>query len=142
MNNTSRNPDNKEEDFSKFKEDKDMAEVINRLRKDKLTSEEFKYVSDIHSYDIYLARIQQENEENLARKLANQKKRLEKIVFQERQKAEQEKQKAEQETKLLQIKFVKMFLQQGETIPKIAETLELSIEKIEELIGFIEKNKI
>ena len=93
--------------FSKFKDDKDMAEVINRLRKDKLTSEEFKYVSDIQNYDLYVVRLQQDHEEKLARKLANQKKRLEKIAFehqlmliekaeQEKQKAEQEKQKAEQ----------------------------------------------
>ena len=148
--NISRNPDNKEEDFLKFKDDKDMVEVINRLRKDKLTSEEFKYVSDIQSYDIYLARKDEDHKKSLAR----QKKRLERIAFQEQMKAiEQEKQKAEQEkqkaveqekqkAKLLQIKLIKMFLLQGEIISKIAEALEISIEETSELIEFIEKNKL
>jgi hypothetical protein len=161
--NISRNPDNKEEDFLKYKNDKDMAEVINRLRKDKLTSEEFKYVSDIHSYDIYLARIEQEHKETVAKKLANQKKRLEKIAFdhqlkliekaeqekqkaeQEKQKAEQEKQKAEQEkqkAELLKIKLAKIMLFQGNTIEAIAETLEISIEDTTELIKRIQNKEL
>ena len=120
--NLSRNPENKEEDFLKFKDNKEMEEVINRLRKDKLTPEEFQYVSDINSYEIFMVRKEEEHKEKLARQLARQKKQIEKIAFkhqlelivaeeeklkavqqaeqkaeQEKQKAEQEKQKAEQE---------------------------------------------
>jgi hypothetical protein len=147
--NISRNKDNKEEDFLKYKDDKDMVEFINRLRKDKLTSEEFKYVSDIHSYDIYIARIEQEHKESIAKKLANQKKRLEKMAFEHQliliQKAEQEKQKAEQEkqkAEQLKIKLAKMMLLQGETIPKISEVLDISIEDTTELVEKIQKNEV
>jgi hypothetical protein len=156
--------------FSKFKDDKDMAEVINRLRKDKLTSEEFKYVSDIQNYDLYVVRLQQDHEEKLARKLANQKKRLEKIAFehqlmliekaeqekqkaeqekqkaeQEKQKAEQEKQKAEQEkqkAEQFKVKLAKMLLLQGETTLKISEVLEISIEDTEKLIEQIQNKEV
>ena len=157
--NISRNPDNKEEDFLKFKDDKDMAEVINRLRKDKLTAEEFKYVSDIQSYDIYLIRKDEDHKKSLAR----QKKRLEKVAFeyqlklieqaeqekqkaeQEKQKAEQEKQKAEQEkqkAEQFKIKLAKMLLLQGETTLKISEVLEISIEDTEKLIEKIQNKEV
>lgn len=145
--------DNKEEDFFKYKDDKDMAEVINRLRKDKLTSEEFKYVSDLYNYEIFLARKDQDHKKNMAR----QKKRLEKIALdnqlemmkkaelekmvaieQEKQKVEQEKQKA----KLLQIKLAKMLLLQGETTAIIAETLEISLKEALELIERIENKEV
>ncbi len=105
--NISRNPNNKEEDFSKYKDDKDMAEVINRIRKDKLPPDEFKYVSDLYMYDIHMARMEEDFKEKMARREAYQKKRLSKLVEQqlkaveqlkqEKQKIEQEKQKAEQE---------------------------------------------
>jgi hypothetical protein len=121
--NISRDKNNKEEDFLKYKDDKDMAEVINRIRKDKLAPDEFKYVSDLLSYDIFLARkdedfkifvakkdedfkifVAKKDEDfklELARKLASQKKRSEqaqsRAVEQEKIKAEQEKIKAEQE---------------------------------------------
>ncbi len=142
--NKSRNYNNKEEDFLQLKEDKDMEEVINRLRKDKLTSEEFNYVSDIHSYDIYVVRLEEEHKKRMAR----QKKRLEKINFeieqkkqiaeQEKQIAEQEKLKAEQE----KLKLVKMLLVQGVTIEAIADTLELTIEQTKELVDSVQNNKL
>jgi hypothetical protein len=50
--NMSRNPSNTEKDFSIYKENKAMAEVINRLRKDKFIPEEFQYISDFDSYEI------------------------------------------------------------------------------------------
>jgi membrane protein involved in colicin uptake len=137
-----------------------MEEVIKRLRKDKLTSEEFKYVSDLYNYEIFLARKDQDHKKNMAR----QKKRLEKIALdnqlemmkkaeqeklaaieQEKQKAEQEKQKAEQEkqkAELLQIKLAKMLLLQGETTAIIAETLEISLKEALELIERIEKKEV
>ena len=122
----SRNLNNVEEDFSQFKEDKIMAEVINRLRKDKLPPEEFKYVSDIPQWEFFLARKDAEYE----KKLENQKMRFEKIALKEKQKAEQEKQKAD----LLLMKSIKMLLKQGESIQAIAEALGISIEETTQLV--------
>ena len=122
--NKSRNFDNEEEDFSQFKSDKTMAEVINRLRKDKLTADEFKYVSDIPQWELFLARKDADHQ----KKLENQKKRLDKLektAIEEKQKAEQEKQKAD----LLRIKLIKMMIHQGETIQAIADALDLTVEE-------------
>jgi PD-(D/E)XK nuclease family transposase/Helicobacter pylori protein of unknown function (DUF874) len=149
--NKSRNFNNKEEDFAHLKEDKDMEEVIKRIRKDKLSTEEFNYVSDIHSWDIYVVRLEQEHK----KKMERQKKRLEKINFeieqkkqiaeQEKQKAEQEKQKAEQEKQKAEQekqKLVKLLLVQGVTIEAIADTLELTIEQTKDLVESVQNNKL
>jgi hypothetical protein len=135
-----------EEDFSHFKNEKEMVEVINRLRKDKLTPEEFKYVSDLDSYEIFLVRKEEEHKQ----KMAQQKKRLEKIAFeyqlkaeQDKQKAEQDKQKTEQDKQKadsLLLKSIKMLLQQGETIPTIADALEISIGEVTILVEQIQNN--
>jgi hypothetical protein len=138
--NISRNPDNTEQDFSNFKNDKAMAEVINRLRKDKFTPDEFKYVSDLDSYEILLARKDEDHDEAMAL----QKQHERKAVEQERQKAEQERQKAiqaKQEKQLLQIEFIKVLLNQKIQIPKIAETLKISIEETTALIEKIQIEK-
>ena len=98
--NISRNINNTERDFSKFKHDKDMAEIINRLRKDKLSPEEFKYVSDLQSYDILFERLNSDHEAEMA----HQKK----LVFNqhliaielEREKADKERKIAEKERKI------------------------------------------
>jgi predicted transposase YdaD len=121
---------NTEQDFSNFKNDKAMAEVINRLRKDKFTPDEFKYVSDLDSYEILLARKDEDHDEAMAR----QKQHERKVVEQERQKAKQEKQ-------LLQIEFIKVLLNQKIQIPKIAETLKISIEETTALIEKIQIEK-
>ena len=106
--NISRNPNNKEEDFYNYKNDKDMAEVINRIRKDKLPPDEFKYVSDLYMYDIYMERMKQDHEEKMTRLREKAKKLEQKVeqkaeqlklrVEQEMQKVEQEMQRAEYET--------------------------------------------
>jgi hypothetical protein len=123
-----------------------MEEVIKRLRKDKLTSEEFKYVSDLYNYEIFLARKDQDHKKNMAR----QKKRLEKIALDNQlemmKKAEQEKlaaiEQEKQKAELLQIKLAKMLLLQGETTAIIAETLEISLKEALELIERIEKKEV
>jgi hypothetical protein len=146
--NISRNKNNKEEDFLKYKDDKDMAEVINRIRKDKLAPDEFKYVSDLLSYDIFLARkdedfkifLAKKDEDfklELARKLASQKKRIEKAVDQEKMKAEQEKMKADLFQKRL-LKSIQVLLSQGATLPSIAESLDISLEETAELVALIQ----
>ncbi len=129
--NISRNSDNKEGDFLKFKEDKDMAEVINRLRKDKLSPDEFKYVSDLMNYEILLKRMDLNHKAEMKRQKKEQDK--------EKQKAEQEKQKAE----ILQnrlLKSIRMLLQQGGTIATVAEALEISLEETEELVQLIQNS--
>lgn len=143
-----------------------MTEIKKRIRKNKSSKEVFKYVSDIPSYEIYIVRLQEEHKKNLARQLANHKKRLKEIaskqlsefleeIKQENKIAieqeiqveiEQEKPKTLEEVKQihksLRIKMTKILLEQGETIPKIAETIILSIEETTELIEFIEENKL
>ena len=133
--NISRNLNNKEADFLKFKEDKDMAEVINRLRKDKLPPDEFKYVSDLMSYEILLKRLDLDHKAEMKR----QKKAALEQQKMEKQKAEQEKQKVE----ILQnrlLKSIKMLLQQGGTIMTISEALEISLEETTELVQLIQNN--
>ncbi len=144
--NISRNTDNKEEDFSKFKEDNDMAEVINRLRKDKLSTDEFKYVSDLMSYEILLKRLDLDHKAEMKRQkkaalqeYLQEKQKAEQETEQERQKAEQERQKAE----ILQnrlLKSIKMLLQQGGTVAAISEALEISLEETTELVQLIQNN--
>jgi membrane protein involved in colicin uptake len=152
---------NTEQDFSNFKNDKAMAEVINRLRKDKFTPDEFKYVSDLDSYEILLARKDEDHDEAMALQKQHERKAVEQErqkaeqerqkaeqerqkAIQERQKAEQERQKAiqaKQEKQLLQIEFIKVLLNQKIQIPKIAETLKISIEETTALIEKIQIEK-
>jgi hypothetical protein len=120
--NISRNPNNKEEDFSKYKSDKEMSEVISRIRKDKLPPDEFKYVSDLYMYDIHMARMAEDFKEKLARKELAQKKRLTKMA---------EQQEITQ-TRLL--KSIKILIQQGETIASISEALDISMKETTELV--------
>jgi hypothetical protein len=117
-----------------------MAEVINRLRKDKFTPEEFKYVSDLDSYEILMARKDEDHNEEMAR----QKRHERKAVEQERLKTKQERLKAEQERQekqQLKIDFIKVLLNQSMQIPKIAETLKISIEETTALIEKIQIEK-
>jgi hypothetical protein len=97
--NMSRNVNNTEEDFIHLKNDKDMAEVINRLRKDNLSSEEFNYVSDHMSWEILFERMRTDHKTEVRRlkKLEEKYKKAEIKAEQEKIKAEQEKVKAEQE---------------------------------------------
>jgi hypothetical protein len=133
----SRNPNNTEDDFSKYKDDKDMAEVISRIRKDKLPPDEFKYVSDLYMYDIHMARMAEDFKAKLARRDVSQKKRLAKLVEQQvnaEERLMQEKQKVE----MFQLKLAKSMLQQGETLASIAETLEISVEETSKLLDLLQ----
>jgi hypothetical protein len=136
--NMSRNPENKEEDFLNYKNDKDMAEVIARLRKDKLPPDEFKYVSDLMSYEILMVRKDEDHKVAMARQQKHAHERELKIVAladQERQKADQERQKANH----VKLKLVKMLLAQGATIMSIAETLEINVDEATALVNSIIK---
>jgi hypothetical protein len=145
--NISRNPNNKEEDFSKYKSDKEMSEVISRIRKDKLPPDEFKYVSDLYMYDIHMARMAEDFKEKLARKELAQKKRLSKMAEQQQVKmAEQQVKMAEQQVKMAEqqeitqtrlLKSIKILLQQGETIASISEALDISMKEAAELVALV-----
>jgi hypothetical protein len=99
-----------------------MAEVMNRLRRDKLPAEEFKYVSDLMSYEILMARKDQDFKDAFNRQRINFEYEL--------KSSEQDKMKAEQD----KIKLIKSFLQQGSTLQMVSETLGISVEQVEELI--------
>ncbi len=135
----SRNPNNKEEDFIQFKKDKDMAEVISRLRKDNLTPDEFKYVSDFPMYEILFERMREDHEIEL--------KRREKLTARAEQKAERAEQKVEQEKQkadVLQktiLNIVKRLFEKGDSISIIADTLAISIEETTELVKKIKEGK-
>jgi predicted nucleic acid-binding Zn-ribbon protein len=119
----SRNLNNVEEDFSQFNNDEIMAEVIKRLRKDRLAPREYKFVSDLPLYEAYYLFQQHELEEKAEKaekaereaekKIARLEKRTEKLIKkteqtellleqtevlleQKRQEVEQTRQEAEQ----------------------------------------------
>jgi 5'-deoxynucleotidase YfbR-like HD superfamily hydrolase len=121
-----------EEDFLKFKDDKEMAEVMKRLKKDNWSVEEYKYVSDMDSYHLFWANQEEENNKKWERRFANREKRYENALVVERLKAEQERfnaveaerLKAEQErlkAKEFQRKLIFLYVQNGNTIPMIAD---------------------
>ena len=132
----SKNPNNVESDFVTFKKDKDMAEILKRLKKDTLSPEEFKYVSDYPQWEIYWA-YQQKEIEQLKKKAELVEKKLH--AEQEKLHAEQEKLHAEQE-KLL--KAIKAFLVMGKNIRDIADILELPIDEINALAKQIEDKQL
>jgi Mg2+ and Co2+ transporter CorA len=115
-----------------------MAEVISRLRKDKLTPEEFKYVSDAPMYELLYERMRQDHEAEMKRR-AKLIERAEKKTEEAEQTIKQEKQKAD----LLQnriMNIVKRLLDKGDSIAVIADTLALSIEEATELISKIKES--
>jgi hypothetical protein len=127
----SRNPNNVEEDFSQFKEDKIMAEVLRRLQKNKLEPQEFKYVSDLEQYAFYYEIMLAKKEKEIQLKIA-------KIEKKEQRKVEAEQRKvAEKEKQLLSA--VKAFLALGKDVSYIADILSLPIEEAQELVNKIPK---
>jgi hypothetical protein len=139
----SRNRDNKEEDFAQYKKDKDMAEVINRLRKDKLSPDEFKYVSDAPMFELFWERMRQEHDAELKRRNkleAAQSLKLEKAKA-EKEKAEAEKEKEASRAESFENIFleqIKAHLQEGGTIQSIPEKLKINIELASKLVALIQ----
>jgi hypothetical protein len=111
----SRNRDNVEEDFSQFKKDKIMAEVMNRLKKSKLPIPEFKYVSDMFYFESMLEQKEKE--------------------VQEKEKEVQEKEKEVQAEHKKLLKAINGFLMLGKDIPYIADILDLSIDEVTALVA-------
>ncbi len=132
----SRNRENVEEDFSQFKKDKIMAEVMNRLKKSKLPIPEFKYVSDMFYFESMLEQKEkevQEKEKEVQEKEKEVQEQNAKIYKQNQiLQAEHEKFQAEHE-KLL--KAVNGFLMLGKDIPYIADILGISIDEVTALVA-------
>jgi hypothetical protein len=138
----SRNINNSEEDFSQYNDDDIMAEVIKRLERDRLTTEEYKFVSDLPLYEAYYGGLQQEIEV-----MAQAKKEAEQKMLQaEQQKiqAEQQKVQAEKEVQVEQqkrqeehqklLKGIENLLRRGDTVASIADLL---VRPVDEIAGFV-----
>ncbi|NJN34044.1 MAG: hypothetical protein HC817_07130 [Saprospiraceae bacterium] len=135
----SKKANNTEADFENYKKDKDMAEVINRLRKDNLTTQEADFASSFLSFEIAFEQMRQENEADRQQmqKIERDIQKAERTIAKERQekvKERAERIKAEQEKQLLQYKMINVLLKQNATLSEIAETLGLSLEQVTELI--------
>lgn len=125
----SRNKNNKEEDFSQFNDDDIMAEVIKRIKTDNLTTEEYKFVSDMPLFEAYYGNLQQDLEEKLE---------------EGRQKLEEERQKRKEEqqaTRQKHLHGVEKLLQRGDDIPSIADLLGLTIEETTVLVAEVQAKK-
>jgi hypothetical protein len=124
----SRNANNTEDDFSQFNNDDIMAEVIKRLKKDKLSTEEYKFVSDLPLYEAYYGNMQQElEEERQARK--------------EEQQARKEEQQARKEEQQKLLESIENLLRLGYTIESIANLLARNIEEIAGFVAEIKAKK-
>jgi hypothetical protein len=138
----SRNINNSEKDFSQYNDDNIMAEVIKRLERDRLSTEEYKFISDLPLYEAYYGNLQQEIEV-----MAKAKKEAE----QQKAQAEQQKTKAEQQVQAEQqkrqvehqklLKGIENLLRRGDTVASIADLLVRSVEEIAGFVAEIEAQK-
>jgi hypothetical protein len=135
----SRNINNTKEDFSQFNDDEIMVEVIKRIEKDKLTSEEYRFVSDLPLYQAYYDNEQQKLREELqAEQQARQAEQQARQAEQQARQAEQQAQQAEHE-KLL--KGIENLLRRGDTVESIADLLVRSVDEIAGFVAEIEAKK-
>ncbi len=124
-----------------------MAEVIKRLRKDKFTKKEAEYNTAFLSYELMIEEMLREKAAERNKLLKKQRKEREELMKEreERIKAEQDKTKAEQEKikereekQLLQLKLLKVLMNQGVSFSAIAETLGISLEETAQLAQKVE----
>ncbi len=136
----SKNRNNEEKDFDQYKKDKDMAEVIKRLRKDKLTKQEFDFANDYLSFELSLEQLQQEKAAERKEFLKKQRKEREELMKEreERIKAEQEKIKEREDKQLLQLKLLSVLMSQGISLSEMAKVLGVSLEETTELLKKVE----
>ena len=142
---TSRNQDNTENDFFKFKNNTIMAELINRLKIDNFSPDELMYLSSNYELEMQVfqnqereARLQAElKAEREQRQVEREKREAELKVEREKRevevKAEQEKRHADL------LKGIKKLRNRGETVDAIADFFELSVEEITVFVKEIEK---
>jgi hypothetical protein len=118
----SRNAHNTEEDFSQYNDDDIMVEVIKRIKKDKLTTEEYKFISDMPLYEAYYSNLQREVEEKA-------------------KKTEDEADKKVQFVEQKLLKGIENLLRRGDTIESIAALLDFTIDETKVLVAQIKTKK-
>jgi uncharacterized Zn ribbon protein len=106
-----------------------MAEVIKRIKKDTLTTEEYKFVSDLPLYEAYCGNLRQEIQEN------------EQKIQEERQKRLEGEQKRQEEHQKL-LKGIENLLRRGDTVASIADLLVRDIKEIEGFVAEIDAKKV
>jgi hypothetical protein len=142
----SRNINNSEEDFSQYNDDNIMAEVIKRLKRDQLTTEEYKFVSDLPLYEAYYGNLKQEIE-IITQQAEAVKKEADKKVLQAEQKVQAEQQKVQAEQQKRQgehqklLKGIENLLRRGDTVESIADLLVRSVDEIAGFVTEIEAKK-
>jgi hypothetical protein len=140
---TSRNKDNKETDFLKFKKIAIMLELINRLTVDNFSPDELMYLSGNYELEILVFQ-NQEREAKLQNELkVEREQRAKREVELKAEREQREKReaevKAEQEKRHADLlKGIRKLLNRGETIEAIADFFELSVEEIIVLVKEIE----
>jgi hypothetical protein len=132
----SRNINNVKEDFSQYNNDDVMAEVIKRLKKDSLSTEEYKFVSDMPLYEAYY----QLEMEEITKKAEAKLKRIELKAQKAEVKANEAEVKANEANQTL-LKGIENLLKRGDTIESIAELLMRSVEDITALVAQINAKK-
>jgi hypothetical protein len=126
--NKSRNSNNVESDFSKFNNDDIMAEVIKRLKKDKLAPREFKFVSDLYQYEnMVVVRDQIIDEKD---QIIDEKDQ----IIDEKDQIIDEKDQIIDEMQANRVKSINNFWKLGIPISAIAQALEISVEEVKALI--------
>jgi hypothetical protein len=132
----SRNPNNTEADFAEYKDNKIMAEVLKRLKRDELQPDEQKMADYIdqfeNSWQVALV-LQNREMEQVNKKLEKANSRA--------IKAEDKAIKAEDRLQEGLLKAVNAFLMLGKDIPYIADILSISIEETQALVNKIEAKK-
>ena len=134
-----------------------MAEVIKRLRKDKLAPEEYKFVSDLPLYEAYYQFELEKVTDNAKKAVKKVEKKLlvveqqklqaEQQTAQAKEQAAQAKEQTVQVEQQLQVEHKKLLngienlLLQGETIESIAKLLVSSVEEITDLVAQIDAKK-
>jgi ABC-type phosphate transport system auxiliary subunit len=121
-----------------------MAELINRLKVDKFTSEELMYLSGNYEIEMQLVQTQEEK-----RRVEERETKLQNELKTEREQRQAEREKGEIEVKAERekrhadlLKGIKKLLNRGETIDGIADFYELPVEEITAFVKQIEdKNR-
>ena len=129
----SRNTNNTEEDFSQYNDDDIMAEVIKRIKKDKLTTQEYKFISDMPLYEAYYVNMQREFEEKAEKKVRLAERKADQKVQAADQKVQTEHQKL--------LKGIENLLRRGDTVASIADLLVRDIAEVEGFVAEIKAKK-
>ena len=142
----SRNINNTEKDFSQFNDDEIMVEVIKRIEKDKLTANEYKFISDMPLFEAYYSNIQQDLEKKLQeeRQKTQKEHQLRKEEHQlrkEEQQLRREEQQLRKEDQRKLLISIENLLRRGDTIESIADLLVRSVEEITAFVAQIEAKK-